>query len=184
MLLRLTLAAALLLALPSRAQSVPAGQRASRPRVSANGLYTVRLVEPAPGRCRLEVTAETGLGGWSTERCVGSVDDLFFVANDGARVWVLRPLVEKGKRRVKGKKWPAWANAKVAWQVGRNGQVRESRWLAGLLPAKRLNEVRQFRAHFGWLEGTLGIPGKGPRLTDAGTVEFETVEGRTHRLTF
>jgi hypothetical protein len=183
-LLRLTLAAALLLALPSRAQSAPEGQRASRPRVSANGLYTVRLVEPAPGRCRLEVTAETGLGGWSTERCVGSVDDLFFVANDGAKVWVLRPLVEKGKRRVKGKKGPAWAQAQVAWLVERSGKVRKTHWLLGLLPAKRLSEVRQYKAHFAWLEGTLGIPGKGPRLTDAGTVEFETVEGRTHRLTF
>ena len=182
---RLALAsAALLLALSSPARAGEAPERASRPRVSANGLYTVRLVERAPGKCQLEVSADTGLGGWSVERCVGGVDDLYFVSNDGAKVWVLRPLVEKGKRRVKGKKWPAWANAKVAWQVGRNGQVRESRWLAGLLPAKRLPEVRQFRAHFGWLEGTLGIPGKGPRLTDAGVVEFETVEGRTHRLTF
>jgi hypothetical protein len=185
--LRLTLAAALLLlALPSLAQPAAGGPsaRSSRPRVSANGLYTVRLVEPAPGKCRLEVSADTGLGGWTLERCVGGVDDLYFVGNEGTKVWVLRPLVEKGKRRVKGKKWPAWANARVAWQVGPSGEVRESRSLTGLVPAKRLSEVRQFRAHFAWLEGTLGIPGKGPRLTDAGVVEFETVEGRTHRLTF
>ncbi|HET9451819.1 MAG TPA: hypothetical protein VFO83_13085, partial [Aggregicoccus sp.] len=156
----LAAAAALLLSLPALAQSAGAGQapapRASRPRVSANGLYTVRMLQPAPGRCRLEVTAETGLGGWSTERCVGGVDDLYFVANDGAKVWVLRPLVEKGKRRVKGKQVPAWANAKVAWLVARGGTERESRWLMGLLPAKRLSEVRQYRAHFAWLEGTLG----------------------------
>ncbi|HET9451850.1 MAG TPA: hypothetical protein VFO83_13240, partial [Aggregicoccus sp.] len=73
---------------------------------------------------------------------------------------------------------------KVAWLVESSGKVRQSRWLTGLLPAKRLSEVRQFRAHFAWLEGTLGIPGTGPRLTDAGVVEFETVEGRTHRLRF
>ena len=187
MLPRLTLAAALLLALPSLAQPAAGGQaaRSSRPRVSANGLYTVRLVEPAPGRCRLEVSADTGLGGWTLERCVGSVDDLYFVGNDGAKVWVLRPLVEKGKRRVKGKRSPpAWANAKVAWQVGRSGEVRETRWLAGLVPAKRLSEVRQFRAHFAWLEGTLGIPGKGPRLTDEAKVEFEAVGAKTYRLSF
>jgi hypothetical protein len=183
-LLRLTLTAALLLlALPSSAKE-QGSPRTSRPRVSANGLYTVRLVEPAPGRCRLEVSAETGLGGWSVERCVGSVDDLYFVANDGAKVWVLRPLVEKGKRRVKGQKGPAWAHSKVAWRVQSAGTVDKALWLTGLLPAKRLSEVRQYKAHFAWLEGTLGIPGKGPRLTDAGAVEFETVEGRTHRLTF
>jgi hypothetical protein len=85
---------------------------------------------------------------------------------------------------VKGQKGPAWTHAKVAWRVQSPGTVDKTLWLPGLLPAKRLSEVRQFKAHFGWLEGTLGIPGKGPRLTDAGAVEFETVEGRTHRLTF
>jgi hypothetical protein len=187
-LLRLTLAAALvsalLVALPSRAQQVPAGQRASRARVSANGLYTVRFVELAPGKCRLEVSADAGAGNWTLERCVGSADDLYFAANDGAKVWVLRPLVEKGTRRPKGAKTPAWANARVAWRVARSGQVGEERWLAGLVPARKLSEVRQYRAHFAWLEGLLGIPGKGPRLTDAGAVEFETVDGKSHRLTF
>jgi hypothetical protein len=38
--------------------------------------------------------------------------------------------------------------------------------------------------HLKWLEGLLGVPGKGPRLTDAGRIEFETVGGKTHKLTF
>jgi hypothetical protein len=28
------------------------------------------------------------------------------------------------------------------------------------------------------------VPGKGPRVTDAGEVEFEVVSSRTHRLQF
>jgi hypothetical protein len=44
--------------------------------------------------------------------------------------------------------------------------------------------VRELRGHFKWLEGTLGIPGKGPRLGDDGVVEFEAVGGKKHRLTF
>jgi hypothetical protein len=185
MLPRLTLAVAvLLLALPFPAQG-QGSPRTSRPRVSVNGVYTVRLVELAPGKCRLEVGSEA-TGAWTLERCVGGVDDLYFVADDGAKVWVLRPLAEKGTKRPKGAKGgkPAWANTRVAWQVVRAGQVGREVRLTALLPAKRLGDVRQFRAHLGWLEGTLGIPGKGPRLTDAAAVEFETVDGKTHRLTF
>ncbi|MBF5046068.1 hypothetical protein FGE12_26875 [Aggregicoccus sp. 17bor-14] len=178
----------LLLALPAPAQTAGAAPRASRARVSANGLYTVRLVETAPGQCRLEVGSDAPQGSWSVERCVGSADDLYFVANDGATVWVLRPLAEKPagteQQHVKKGKAPAWAAARVAWEVVRPGELRQELRLSGLVPTKRLSEVRQFRAHFGWLEGTLGIPGKGPRLTDAGEVEFETVDGKTHRLKF
>ncbi|NMO23453.1 hypothetical protein HPC49_51510 [Pyxidicoccus fallax] len=180
--------ALLLLAFPALAE-----KREGRARVSANGLYSVRLVEEAPGKCRLEVSKESG-PAWSLPQCLGNVDDFFFVSNDGERVWVLWPLVEKGKApppapRKKGQKRkpkgpPAWANVVVAAQYDKQGNRLLEKRLTELLSTRQLSEVRQLTHHFKWLEGTLGIPGKGPRLTDAGVVEFEPVGGSTHKLTF
>ena len=166
-----TLAAALLLAVP--ASGAP---RESRPRVSANGVYSVKLTERAPGSCLLEVQRESGTV-WELAACVGEPDDFFFPSNDGEEIWVVRPLVEKGKRKT-------WSHAPVAWRVDRKGQRLEERRLADLAPRSALPEVRQLARHFKWLEGTLGIPGKGPRMTDAGVVELETVGTHTVRLPF
>ncbi len=175
--------ALMLLALPALAE-----ERKGRSRVSANGIFSVRMVEVAPGRCRLEVSKESG-PVWQLEKCLGTVDDYYFVSNDGERVWVLWPLVEKGKgeeprSKKKRKGPPPWANVVVAARIGRDGQRQEERRLPELVPAKYLSEVRQLKHHFKWLEGTLGIPGKGPRLGDDGVVEFEAVGGKKHRLTF
>ena len=165
---------------------VSAAERTSRSRVSANGTFSVRLVEKAAGKCTLEVSKESG-PVWTVEQCVGGVDDLYFVSNDGERVWVLYPLAEKGTRKPPGKKnrkVPAWANTVVAVQYDRlGGRVRE-RGLLEFLGARELQEVRQMEKHLKWLEGLLGVPGKGPRLTDAGRIEFETVGGKSHQLTF
>ncbi len=178
----------LLLALPALAE-----ERKGKTRVSANGLYGVHLVEVAPGQCRLEVTKESG-PAWSLAQCVGTVDDFFFVSNDGEKVWVLWPLVGKGKppppapktkKKTKQPKGPpAWANVVVAAQVDSKGNRLQEKRLTELLSTRQLTEVRQLTHHIKWLEGTLGIPGKGPRLTDAGVVEFEPVGGSTHQLTF
>jgi hypothetical protein len=175
--------ALVLLALPALAE-----ERKGRARVSANGLYSVRMVEVSPGKCRLEVSKESG-PVWQLEQCLGTVDDYYFVSNDGERVWVVWPLVEKGKgveprSKKKRKGPPAWTNVVVAARYGRDGQRQEEKRLLELLPAKQVSEVRELRNHFKWLEGTLSIPGKGPRLTDAGVVEFETVGGITRQLTF
>lgn len=175
--------AVLLLALPALAE-----ERKGRARVSANGVFSVRMVEVAPNKCRLEVSKESG-PVWQVEKCLGTVDDYYFVSNDGERVWVLWPLVEKGKGEEPGAKKkrkgpPRWANVVVAARIGRDGQRQDEKRLPELVPAKYLSEVRQLKHHFKWLEGTLGIPGKGPRLTDAGVVEFETVGGTTRKLTF
>lgn len=176
---------ALLMALPGLAQ-----ERKSKARVSANGLYSVRLVEERPGKCRVEMFKESG-PLWQFSGCIGTVDDLYFASNDGERFWLIRPLVEKGTRgtvRKRGKRKvrvPAWANAVVAVLYGRNGQkLREKRLQDFLLGSRELGEVRQMLGHFKWLEGTLGIPGKGPRLTDAAKVEFEAVGRKTYSLSF
>jgi hypothetical protein len=176
---------ALLVALPGLAQ-----ERKSKARASANGLYYARLVEEAPGKCRVEMVKESTTA-WQFPGCIGTVDDFYFASNDGERFWLLRPLVEKGTRRTvekRGKRKvrvPAWANAVVAELYGRGGQkLQEKRLQDFLLGSKELGEVRQMKGHFKWLEGTLGIPGKGPRVTDDAKVEFEAVGTKTYRLSF
>jgi hypothetical protein len=184
---RSALALVVLLSLPAAA-----AERESRARVSANGIFSVRLVEEAPGKCRLEMAKESG-PAWKFDGCVGSVDDYYFASNDGERVWVLRPLAEKAPEpkqpvsRSKKKKKdavPAWARAPVAALYGRDGTKLEEKRLTDFVSSKEIGEVRELKGHFKWLEGTLGIPGKGPRLTDDGHVEFESVGGKHHRLTF
>ncbi|MFP2912788.1 hypothetical protein ACLESD_48835 [Pyxidicoccus sp. 3LFB2] len=176
--------ALLFLALPALAE-----ERKGRARVSANGLFSVHLVEVAPGNCRLEVTKESG-PAWSVPKCLGTLDDFYFVSNDGEKVWVLWTLVEKGKPvpvprgKKKPKGPPAWAHVVVAAQYDRQGNRLQEKRLTELLNTRQLSEVRQMTHHFKWLEGTLGIPGKGPRLTDAGVVEFEPVGGATQQLKF
>ncbi len=169
----------LLVALPALGQ-----ERSSRARVSANGTYTVRLVEQT-GKCTLEVSKESG-PVWTLKQCVGGVDDLYFVSNDGERVWVFFPLAPKGTKKLPGKKYkkvPAWANTVVAEEYDRQGRVQERRLLS-FVGLREVSEVRELGQHLKWLEGVLGVPGKGPRLTDAGRIEFETVGGKTHQLTF
>ena len=170
-----------LLALPGLA-----AERSSRERVSANGAFSVRFVERAPGQCSLEILKESGVV-WKVDRCLGSVDDLYFVANNGERVWVLYPLAEKGTRKLEGKqnkKVPVWANTRVAAAYDRHGSRVDERDLLDLVPVQALAEVRQMAQHLKWLEGVLGVPGKGPRLTDAGRIDFETVDGKSHQLSF
>ncbi len=178
--LRSALVLALLLALPASAE-----ERSSRPRVSANGTFTVRLVALSAGRCKLEVSKESG-PVWTLKQCVGGVDDLYFVSNDGERVWVFFPLAPKGTKKLPGKKYkkvPAWANTVVAEEYDRQGRVQERR-LLNFVGVREVSEVRELGQHLKWLEGVLGVPGKGPRLTDAGRIEFETVGGKSHKLTF
>ncbi|WP_224362506.1 hypothetical protein [Hyalangium versicolor] len=180
------LSLSLFLALPGFAQ-----ERKSKAHVSANGIYSVQLVQEAPGKCRVEMRKESG-PAWQFEGCIGTVDDYYFASNDGERFWLLRPLVEKGTKALvekKGKRKivrvPAWANATVAELYDRTGQKLQEMRLQNFLKGSReLGEVRQMKAHFKWLEGTLGIPGKGPRLTDDEKVEFEAVGAKTYRLSF
>jgi hypothetical protein len=179
---RAALALAVLLTLPA-----VGAESSSRARVSANGVYSVRMVQEGD-TCRLEVSKESG-PVWTLSKCVGTADDAYFVSDNGERVWVLRPLVEKGpepkgKASKKKSKVPAWARVPVATLYDRNGQRLDEKLLTDLVAPKDMGEVRELKGHFKWLEGTLGIPGQGPRLTDDGHVEFEPVGGKTHRLSF
>lgn len=180
--LRSAVVLVLLWALPGSA-----AERASRPRVSANGAFSVRMTQQDAGRCALEVSKDSG-PLWTLNRCVGGVDDLFFVSNDGERVWVLYPLAPKGTQKLPGKKakkLPEWSNTTVAVEYDRRGGRVQERSLLDFVTQRELPEVRQLAQHLKWLEGQLGVPGKGPRLTDDGRIEFETVGGsKTHQLKF
>ena len=68
--------------------------------------------------------------------------------------------------------------------MDRQGARVQQRNLMDLVAQKELTEVRQMSQHLKWLEGLLAVPGKGPRLTDAGRIEFETVGGKSHQLQF
>jgi hypothetical protein len=180
---RSTFVVLLLLALPGLG-----AERASRARVNSKGSFSVRLVEKDKHQCTLEMSRESG-PVWSLEQCVGGVDDLYFASDDGERVWVLYPLAPKGTRKLpgkKGKKLPEWSNTTVAVEYDRQGRRVQERSLLDFVGPKELSEVRQLGEHLKWLEGQLGVPGKGPRLTDDGRIEFETLGGgsKTHQLKF
>lgn len=150
----------------------------SRPTVSLDGRYTVRF-EQDGRKCRLSVTDDEG-AGWSLRKCVGTADDLYFVSGDGQRVWVIYPLPAKPKRR--GQK--ALRSVVVARLYGRDGRVRKTRRLGDFWGKRKRVEVRELARYFKWAEGTVGVPGKPPRLTTTNRVELETLEPKTVSLKF
>ena len=169
-----------LAASPARAE-----ERISRAGVSRNGRFAVRLVEEAKDRCRVEVLKEGSTAHWHLPRCVGTVDDLFFVSDDGERFWVLKTFPEKPTTRDKRGRDQGWTSAVVAVLYDRRGNVvREVRLNEVVRTQAGLDNVRQFKKRFQWLGGVSGVPGNPPRLNAAGRVEFDTVEPRTHQFAF
>ena len=83
----------LVLAAPAAAEE-PAQ---SRGRASSNGEYGIVMRVEAPGKCRVEVTRDTDVA-WTLPRCVGTVDDLYFVSDSGERFWVLAALAQVDPR--------------------------------------------------------------------------------------
>lgn len=155
----------------------------ARPRVSANGLYTIRFTQLAPQQCVLEVSRQDG-PSWTLPRCVGAVEDLFFVSNDGQAFWVLHPVprVPDGKRN---KQRPErWGQVVVAVRYDRSGKMLESRSLGSFVKGPDREKLVDLGLRFGWLAGTSGAPGVAPRMTDAGVVELDTVADKRYRLKF
>ena len=72
----------------------------------------------------------------------------------------------------------------VAAESDRQGTPLQMMRLSDFVPEKSVEELRELGRHFKWLAGTLSVPGKPPRLTDRGELEFETVVGQTYTLKF
>ena len=175
-----------LLLLPALAAAQP---RESRAHASSNGVWSIQLIESAPGECRVDTTRDAD-PAWSVGRCLGSVDDLFFISNDGERFWVLTVLPRTPPRpKQKGEKPKAlppgepFVQAVVATLFDRQGNVLAEKTLRDFMKS-RFDKLRDLDRRFCWLEGVVGVPGRRPRITDANQVEFETVDQRSHRLDF
>lgn len=156
-----------------------AQERTTKKQVSANGLYTIYLREDPDKSCRVVVTKE-GQPHWQLQQCVATLNDLFFISNEGDRFWVIHTLAEKKKKKKKN----AWKGSVVAALYDREGQRLASRTAGQLVPKIGVPEVRELGGHAKWLEGVLGVPGKPPRLTDKNILEFETVGPGYIKLTF
>ena len=164
--------------------------KSSRAQVSSNGRYSVRAVEQAQGQCRLQVSQEAELT-WELPRCFGTADDLFFVSNDGERVWVLRTLPElpeaaSPKKKTKHPRSVAdlMMGVTVATLVDRAGQVVKARSLATFVTPTGRRNLQLLPHHFKWMEGTVGLTGKSPRSNAHNQVELEAVGPTTYRLDF
>ena len=179
----------------ARVNAEEAGQ--SRSRASSNAEYGIVMRVEGPGKCRIEVSRDTDVA-WTLPRCVGTVDDLYFISNSGERFWVLAALpkslppppgstpVGEAQKRAAQKKPPFDGHGPVvvATQYDRVGNVVGQRKLGELLSKSAYTKLRKLDRRFVWLEGVLGIPGKEPRVNDRNQVEFETVEPKTLRLDF
>jgi hypothetical protein len=157
--------------------------KSSKVWVSGNGTYGIRMVEVSKDQCRVEVTKESE-PAWQVDKCVGGPDDFYLVSNEGTRFWVLRSTPEKPgppKGRAKG---TPWYQVEVATLYDAQANPVQSRRLMDLVPPKDREKVRQLGKHFVWLEGVGELPGKKPRVTEAGQVEFEVAGAKTVKLNF
>jgi len=158
-----------------------AGPRTSRSQTSATGVYSIHLVELSKDSCRLEIMEETKLAT-RIDRCLGTVDDLYFIANNGQRFWVVRSTPEKPKDARPNA--TAWTSVVVASLYDRTGKLLRSVRLSQLVPSKSRSKVRQLDRHFLWLQGVAGVPGTMPRVNNQNEVELEPVNTKTVHLKF
>ncbi len=180
-------------ALPGRAATPETGQ--SRGRASSNAEYGIVMRIEGEGKCRIEVTRDTDVA-WTLPRCLGTVDDLYFVSDSGERFWVLAvlpksvplpPSAAVEEKKPSSKKKPPfdqYGPVAVATLYDRLGNLIAQRKLQDFLAKSAHRKLRKLDRRFVWLEGVLGVPGKEPRVNDRNQVEFETVEPRTWRLGF
>ena len=182
-------------AVAAPALAVEASQSGAR--ASSNAEYGIVMRVEGEGKCRIEATRDTDVA-WTLPRCLGTVDDLYFISNSGERFWVLAalpkslpppsgPAVTSESQKKLAKKKPPfdpYGPVEVAVLYDRLGNVIAQRKLKEWLPRSANSKVRKLDRRFVWLEGVLGVPGKEPRVNDRNQVEFETVEPKTVRLDF
>jgi hypothetical protein len=156
--------------------------KVTKTQISSDGSHGVRF-ESEGDRCKL-VGVNGTTDSWTLEKCVGASDDLFFVSNDGDRVWILHALPQKPPRAAKGKKGTPWYSVTVAELIEKDGSFVRALKLTDLVDQRGREKVEQLEKHFKWLEGVLGMPGKGPRINDKDQVEFEVAGTRNHKLGF
>jgi hypothetical protein len=173
------------LALGTQLWALPAGASpsSSRPRVSPNGLFTIRFTETSPGHCVVEI-AKDGGGTARIPRCVGGAQDFYFVGNDGGSFWVLHavPKVPRGRRYHQHPE--RWGKVVVAVRYDRSGKVLGVRRLRTFVRGRDVAKLMDKGLRFGWLAGVSGAVGAPPRMTDAGVVELDTVADKRFRLRF
>jgi hypothetical protein len=169
----------------------------SRARASSNAEYGIVMRVEGEGKCRIEATRDTDVA-WTLPRCLGTVDDLYFISNSGERFWLLAalpkslpppsgPVVTSESQKKQAKKKPPfdpYGPVEVAVLYDRLGNVLAQKKLKDFLPKNANGKVRKLDRRFVWLEGVLGVPGKEPRVNDRNQVELETVEPKTVRLDF
>lgn len=157
-------------------------ERVGKARSSVNGLYAIRFVEAAPGKCRVETLKDQAVH-WKLEQCLATIDDMLFVDADGQRFWVVRTLPQIPKK-LRRERRPPHLRAVVATLYERDGRVVRSVTLGKVLERHRTGLLRSLDRHFKWLEGVFDVPGKAPRLNEKNQVELETVAAKTIRLEF
>lgn len=170
--------AALGIGLGAFAQSPKVG----RARVSANGLYSIRMVEEGPSKCRVEVEKEA-VPLWALEGCIGNAEDLYFISNDGQRFWMLRTVPELPRPQKNERREPMF-RAVVAVLYDSNGKALKTKQLSDFMDATKSAMVRKLGRHFLWLGGVVSVPGKSPLVTDKNEVELETVALKRYTLQF
>ncbi|WNG49463.1 hypothetical protein F0U60_39080 [Archangium minus] len=111
---------------------------------------------------------------WEWNTCIATRQQLKFVSPDGTRVLVLNPLPASPQGN--------WKDVEVA-ALYEHG-VRMKGVKAGALVSAPI-QAREPFLHFIWVKGQAGLEGEPPRYTSDGkAIEFETVEGRSVRLSF
>jgi hypothetical protein len=156
--------------------------KVTKTQISSNGAHGVRF-EVDGEKCRLVAVKET-TEEWSLDRCVGSQDDFFFISNEGDRVWVLHALPKKPAKPARGKKGTPWYSVVVAELIEKDGSFVRAVKLSDVVDARGREKVEQMEKYFKWLEGAMGVKGKGPRINDKDQVEFEVAGPKTQKLGF
>ena len=173
-----------------------AAEKVGVTRLSSNGNYGVRFTELDGGGCKLDAHRDTQVA-WTLSGCVGTVDDVYLIADSGNRLWVLFTLPEekaapKGPppadsgrrtRRAMTDRAP-FSRVTVAKLMDRTGKVLQQKTLQDLIGPRGRDKVRQLGRHFKWLGGVSGVAGNSPRVNEHNQVELETIDLRKLQLDF